>query len=188
MKLAVIDNGGQYTHRIMRTFQDLEVEAVIIPNTTPVEELNADAIAFSGSGSRVGLGEEDPMGNCGLYLDQFNGPIIGMCAGHQYIAKHYGGAAAPAKKPEYGTCELVIDDHDELFKGLPDKFIVWNTHNDEVSAISDQLKVLAHSENCPYQAIPHISKPIFGLQFHPEVQHTEHGSAIFENFLELAKA
>lgn len=190
VKVAVIDNGGQYTHRIMRTFQDLNeeafpVEAVIIPNTTPVEEIEADALAFSGSGTRVGIEGVDPLGNCGIYLDHFNSPILGMCAGHQLIAKHFGGDAKPAQTPEYGICELIIDDHDELFKGLPDAFTVWNTHNDEVSAISDQLKVLAHSKDCAYQAIRHVSKPIFGLQFHPEVQHTEHGSEIFKNFVEL---
>ena len=185
MKIAVIENGGQYTHRIMRTFQDLEVDAMIIPNTTSLEELDADAIAFSGGAVRMGLGEIGAMGNCNLYLDEFDGPIIGMCAGHQFIAIHFGGATAPAKVPEFGTCELIVDDPDVLFKGLPERFTVWNTHNDEVCAISPELKVLAHSKDGPYQAIRHVSKPIFGVQFHPEVQHTEYGPEIFKNFLEL---
>ncbi|MFH1424646.1 MAG: GMP synthase subunit A [archaeon] len=187
MNIAVIDNGGQYTHRIMRTFQDLEYDSEILPNTTPIEELSADAVAFSGSGLSVGGGEEFGMGNCELYLDKFNGPILGMCAGHQLIAKHFGGEAKPAGTPEYGITELIIDEPDELFKGLPSTIKVWNSHNDEVTAISDQLKALAHSKDCPYEAIRHVSKPIFGVQFHPEVQHTEHGAEIFKNFAELTK-
>jgi GMP synthase (glutamine-hydrolysing) len=72
-----------------------------------------------------------------------------------------------------------------LFKDLPEKFIAWNSHNDEVSEISEQLECLAHSKDCKYEAIKHKEKPIFGLQFHPEVQHTEHGQEIFKNFTDL---
>jgi len=190
MKVAVIDNGGQYAHRIYRTIQDLvvdfEVEVLILPNTTPLEELNTGAIAFSGSGLRLGEEDADPMGNCELYLDSFEGPILGMCAGHQLIAKHFGGEVAPAKTPEFGMTEIKLDKQGGVFEGVPPSFTAWNSHNDEVSALSNQLAVLAHSIDCPYEAIKHVSKPIYGLQFHPEVQHTEHGCLIFENFLKIA--
>lgn len=187
VKIVVIDNGGQYAHRIYRTLQDCGAEAEIMSNTTPVEEINADGIAFSGSGFMVGQGEAAGMGNCPSYLDKFNGPILGMCAGHQLIASHFNGTAQAAVVPGFGKTEIIIDEKDEIFEGLPDKFIAWNSHNDEVGSISDDMKLLAHSKDCQYEAICHKTKPIFGLQFHPEVQHTEYGYKIFENFVEICK-
>jgi len=184
MKVAVIDNGGQYAHRIMRTFQDVGAEAMIIPNTTPVEEINADAIAFSGSGLRIGEGEVDPMGNCRSYLDNFQGPILGMCAGHQLIAIHFGGKVGPAETPEFGKTEITITKKPGIFDNLPQTFTVWNSHNDEVTELPDCFESLASSKDCKYEAIKHKEKPVFGIQFHPEVQNTEHGTEIFKNFLE----
>ena len=185
IKIVVIDNGGQYTHRIYRTLQDAGAEAEIISNKTPIEEIVANGMAFSGSGSLVGQGEEAGMGNCDIYLDKFNGPILGMCAGHQLIAKHFGGKVSAAKIPEFGKTEIVVDNENQLFKGLPNNFIAWNSHNDEVVEISDKLEVLAHSSNCKYEAIRHKEKPIYGVQFHPEVQHTQFGKDIFKNFLNI---
>ena len=187
MKIVVIDNGGQYTHRIYRTLQDAGAEAEILPNITPAENIQADGMVFSGSGSLVGQGEEAGMGNCSVYLDTFNKPILGMCAGHQLIAKHFGGEVRAAQKPEFGKTEIEIDKQNVIFEGLPDKFVVWNSHNDEVSEISDQLEVLAHSNDCAFEAIKHKERPIYGLQFHPEVQHTEHGLEMCKNFLNVVE-
>jgi GMP synthase (glutamine-hydrolysing) len=187
VKIAVIDNGGQYAHRIYRTFQDCGAEVEIFPNTTPVEEIKADGIAFSGSGLMIGQGEAAGMGNCALYLDKFNGPILGMCAGHQLIASHFGGEAKEAATPEFGKTEILIDAKDEIFEGLPEKIIAWNSHNDEVASISENMESLAHSKDCPHEAVKHKTKPIYGLQFHPEVQHTEYGYEIFENFVKICK-
>jgi len=186
MKIAVIDNGGQYSHRIYRQFEDLGAEAVILPNSTPVEDLaEFDGLAFSGSGALVGQGEEAIMGNCGKYLDNFDGPILAMCAGHQLMAAHFGGSAKAADVPEFGKTEVKVDVQEDIFKDIPASMVVWNSHNDEVGSISDQIEVMAHSNDCPYEALRHKSKPIYGIQFHPEVQHTEYGEKIFENFLEL---
>ncbi|HIJ98718.1 TPA: GMP synthase, partial [archaeon] len=88
MKIIVIDNGSQYTHRIYRTLQDLKVETKIVPNTTPLEQIkDADALCFSGSGGLVSQGAS--MGNCPIYLEKFKGPILGMCAGHQLIREFF---------------------------------------------------------------------------------------------------
>jgi GMP synthase (glutamine-hydrolysing) len=127
------------------------------------------------------------MGNCDLYLDELEIPILGMCAGHQLIAAHFGGKASAAKKPEFGKTEILVDEQDELFDGFPKSFIAWNSHNDEVSKLSDELLKLAHSKDCPYEAIRHNELPIFGLQFHPEVQHTEYRYELFENFIKICK-
>ncbi len=187
VKTAVIDNGGQYTHRIKRTLEDAGAEAEIIPNTTKIEDIKAEALVFSGSGSLVGQGEEAGMGNCSLYLDKFDGPVLGMCAGHQLIAKKFGGKVRAAEKPEFGKTEIIIDHENDIFKELPEKQTVWNSHNDEVSEISDKLEVLAHSNDCEFEAVKHKEKPIYGVQFHPEVQHTEYGLDMLKNFLKIIK-
>src|SRR3989344_2223355 len=162
MKIFVIDNGSQYAHRIYRTFQDLKAEAKLVPNTTPFEEIkNADALAFSGSGGLVSQGAS--MGNCVVYLEKFSGPIIGICAGHQLIAEFFGGKVSPALEsvtgsPEFGKTEIIVDAENALFKGIPKNFTAWASHNDEVSEISSELELLAHSETCSYEAIKHKEK------------------------------
>src|SRR3989344_2075281 len=191
MKIIVIDNGSQYAHRIYRTLQDLGVETKIVPNTTPFNEVkNADGLCFSGSGGLVSQGAS--MGNCPEYLEKFQGPILGMCAGHQLIGEFFGGKVRSASEsdsgtPEYGKTEIIIDKHEGLFKGLPVKFAVWESHNDEVSEISPELELLAHSDTCAFEAIKHISRPIYGVQFHPEVQHSQFGREIYANFVHIAK-
>ncbi|MFO7872034.1 MAG: GMP synthase subunit A [Candidatus Undinarchaeales archaeon] len=187
VKTAVVDNGGQYTHRIKRTLEDAGSEAEIISNTTKIEDIEADSLVFSGSGSLVGQGEEAGMGSCSKYLEKFDGPILGMCAGHQLIAKKFGGKVRAAEKPEFGKTEIIIDKENDIFKGLPEKQTVWNSHNDEIEEISDKLEVLAHSNDCKFEAVKHTEKPIYGVQFHPEVQHTEYGLDMFKNFLKVVK-
>ena len=191
MKIAVIDNGGQYAHRIYRTFQDLGAEVIILSNSTPLGELfDFDGLAFSGSGGLVGQGEEEVMGNCGKYMDNFDGPILAMCAGHQLMAAHFGGTAMAAETPEFGKTEINVRIKEDIFENIPehgDSMIVWNSHNDEIGVLSEQLEAMADSKDCKYEAIRHKSKPIYGIQFHPEVQHTEYGEKIFDNFLRIVE-
>jgi len=191
MKIAVIDNGGQYAHKIYRQFQDLLAEAIILPNSTTLDELkDFDGLAISGSGGDVGESEGEVMGNCGKYFDEFDGPILAMCAGHQLMAVHFGGTVKAADVPEFGKTEVFVVKKEEIFNEIPvkqDSMIVWNSHNDEVNEISDQLEVMAYSNDCKFEAFRHKNKPIFGVQFHPEVQHTAYGEKIFENFLEIVE-
>jgi GMP synthase (glutamine-hydrolysing) len=99
---------------------------------------------------------------------------------------HCGGKAGPSEVPEYGLAKIRIIEKDDLFKGLPKEFLVWESHNDEVkSAIG--FSVLAVSDNCSVQAVKHLEKPYYGVQFHPEVNNTEHGEEILRNFAALAK-
>jgi len=186
MKVYVIDNGGQWTHREWRVLRYIGVDAEIVANTTPVEELSdADALVLSGGAPRVGL--QDKLGKCDEYLKHMDVPILGICAGHQFMARFFGGEAAPAKVPEYGKVEIEVVEEDVLFRGLPRKMIVWESHNDEVTRLPSRFILLASSPNCKVQAMRHESRPLFGLQFHPEVEHTEYGKEIFQNFLEEAK-
>ena len=185
MKVYVIDNGGQWTHREWRVLRDLEVDTKIIPNTTSFEELDVDGLVLSGgAGSTV---ESSVPGKIDDYLEKADFPILGICFGHHYLSLHFGGKTAPAETPEFGRMLIEIDEEDELFEGLPKTFNAWESHNDEVKELGDGFVSLAHSANCRIQALKYLKKPFYGVQFHPEVEHTEHGYDIFRNFLKLCK-
>jgi GMP synthase (glutamine-hydrolysing) len=177
----VVDNGGQWTHREWRVLREIGCDARIIPNTTPVGEINADALVLSGGAPRIAW-ESPKLGNCTDYLKEFPGPILGICVGHQIMALYYGGEAGPSEIPEYGLSKVTVVEEDDLFRGIPREFLAWESHNDEVKAVSN-FTVLALSENCKIQAIKHNEKPHYGVQFHPEVNNTEHGEEIFKNFV-----
>ncbi len=187
MRILVIDNGGQWTHREWRVLRDLGVETEIVPNKTPLDNIKADGLVLSGGSPRVGLNAE-AMGLCGDYIDKVGVPVLGICAGHQFMATHLGGKAGPSKVPEFGKVLVSIDDEDDLFKGLPDTLVAWESHNDEVTQLPPDFKSLAHSDNCQVQAMRHSSKPLFGLQFHPEVEHTDNGYEIFQAFIDVCGA
>lgn len=186
MKVYVIDNGGQWTHREWRTLRYLGVDAEIVANTTPLEKLgDADALVLSGGAPRIGL--EDTLGNTDVYLEHAHCPILGICAGHQYMARFFGGACGEARIPEYGKVEIGVIEPDALFADLPERMIVWESHNDEVVEMPPDFTLLASSENCTVQAMRHRTRPLFGVQFHPEVEHTQFGKEIFTNFLHEAQ-
>jgi GMP synthase (glutamine-hydrolysing) len=184
-KVYVIDNGGQWTHRIWRVLREIGCETKIIPNTTPVTGIDADALVLSGGAPRV-VWEAPKLGNCTDYLNEFHGPIMGICVGLQLMAICCGGKAGPSKVPEYGLAKLRVIEEDDLFLGLPKEFLVWESHNDEVKE-APGFMVLAVSENCSVQAVKHRKKPYYGVQFHPEVNNTEHGEEIYRNFVRVVK-
>ncbi|MCX8174591.1 MAG: GMP synthase subunit A [Candidatus Micrarchaeota archaeon] len=187
MEVLIVDFGSQWTHRIHRTLKYLDAHSQIIPVSTPVKEvLKADALVFSGGAIRIGLGDTKKIGNAAKFIDSFEGPIMGICAGQQFIGMHFGGKARPARGAEFGKVELFVDEHNELFEGLPDRFTVWASHNDEV-VDTPGFRVLAHSKDCSNHAFKSLSRPIYGCLFHPEVEHTEYGSEIYANFLKVAR-
>ncbi len=187
MKIYVVDNGGQWTHREWRVLRDLDIDSHIIPNDTPLEKLHdADALVLSGGAPSIAY-EKYKLGEQPRYLRELHIPILGICVGAQLIAEIFGGGSGPAKVPEYGKTEVWIDNSDDIFKGVPEKIIVWESHNDEIKSLGDLLLPLAHSQNCKYQAIMHKNKAIYGVQFHPEVEHTQYGEKIFMNFIEIAR-
>jgi len=182
-KVYVVDNGGQWTHRIWRVLRELNCDSKILPNTTPLKEIDAQALVLSGGAARIEW-ESVKLGNCIEYLDHFSGPIMGVCLGMQFMAIHFGGKAGPAQVAEYGIAHLEVLEEDLLFKGLPKHFNVWQSHNDEVKE-APGFEVLARSERCPIQAMKHKTRPLYGVQFHPEVNNTEHGEKIYANFLSI---
>jgi GMP synthase (glutamine-hydrolysing) len=187
VKIHVIDNGGQWTHREWRTLRDLNVETKIVPNTVSFDKISdVDGLVLSGGAPRVGV--ESDLGNCSEILEKANFPIVGICAGHQYIARFFGGKVTPADQPEFGKIELkIIKNGIDIFNEVPKKSIVWLSHNDEVSVIPSDFERIAESESCKVQAMRHKNKPLYGLQFHPEVEHSEYGEQIFKNFISICE-
>jgi GMP synthase (glutamine-hydrolysing) len=182
-KIYVVDNGGQWTHRIWRVLRDLDCNTKIILNTTPVNEIDADALVLSGGAPRISW-ESPKLGLCTEYLSKFEKPILGICVGQQLMAVFYGGTSGPSSIAEYGLAKIRVTEEDDLFKGLPKEFLAWESHNDEVKTVKD-FSVLAQSENCKIQAIKHCSKYHYGIQFHPEVTNTEFGEDIYRNFVKI---
>ena len=188
MKIWVVDNGSQWTHREWRVLRYLKQDTQMVDNKTPVEDLKAaglDGLLLSGGAPRVGL--EGALGACGDYLDQLDIPILGVCAGHQFMARHFGGAASPGKRPEFGQVEMTISDHDDILKDVPSPTIVWASHHDEVSKLPKDFRVLASSEDCPVQVMRHATRPLFGMSYHPEVEHTQAGVTMFRNFIRICE-
>ena len=189
VRIYVIDNGGQWTHREWRTLRDLEVDTAIVPNTTLMKDLQTkrvQGLVLSGGAPRIGL--DSSLGNCAEYLEKADFPILGICAGHQYMARFYGGEVRPSKVPEFGKIELkLLRKNDPLFDGVPERSIIWESHNDEVTKLPKLFDRLAESANCKIQAMKHKKKWFYGLQFHPEVEHTQFGEQIFKNFIRLCE-
>lgn len=186
----VIDNGGQWTHREWRVLKYLGATTKILPNDTPWSELEGEGlhgIVLSGGAPRVGV--EGSLGRCDEILDHADVPVLGICAGHQFIARHFGGEAAPGEG-EFGATDIELLPHEapDLFDGVPERSVVWESHHDEVTKAPEGFEVLARSERCSVQAMRDRQRRIWGVQFHPEVEHTEHGVRMFENFLLQCRA
>ncbi len=179
MDVVVIDNGGQWTHLEHRNLKDLGVNSRILPNTTDPESINCDAIILSGGRGSVNQG----CGLCDEYL-KLDKPVLGICMGLHIIANHFGGTVRRGRG-EFGRTTINIIDHDDIFKGLPEKIDVWESHSEEVTSLPKNFSLLASSESCDVQAIKF--KNIYGVQFHPEVKETQYGKDIIKNFLEAVK-
>jgi len=184
--IDVVDNGGQWTHREWRMLKYLKVDSQIIDNTTPVEDLRQlDGLILSGGAARIGLSGE--LGNCGNFL-KLDIPILGICAGHQFMARYYGGDARESPEPEFGAMEIeLVNEGGMIFAGTPAKQMVWESHNDEVHVVPDGFFITAKSPSCEVQGMENELGTRFGLQFHPEVNDSEFGKEMFENFVKICK-
>ncbi len=184
MKILVVNNHGQYNHRIHRTLHYLKIPSEIIPNSTAIDKINEKEPAgiILGGGPTI-----ERAGNCFKYVKELDYPILGICLGHQIIAKAYDGQIGAAGIESYAKIEISIKDENDIFKGLGDTMKVWASHKDEVIKLPEHFKTLASSPICEIEAMKHEDKPLYGIQFHPEVYHTENGPKLFENFYEACK-
>ena len=182
-KIIILDYGSQYTQLIARRIREQHVYSEIVPFNITVDKVKAYApkgIILSGGPNSV-FEEGAPGIDPGIF--DLGIPVLGVCYGMQLISQELGGRVQPGEAREYGKTEMTVVPGNELFKGLPDTFVVWMSHGDRVAEIPAGFKVSATSDNCPYAAIRNEEKRFFGIQFHPEVVHTQHGNQILSNFV-----
>jgi GMP synthase (glutamine-hydrolysing) len=182
-QVLIVDYGSQYTQLIARRVREQAVYCEIVPpwiETDRVRELAPRAMILSGGPGSVSAPGAPPFNEDLLELGI---PILGICYGEQLLVEHFGGRVEPASEREYGRAELELAGCDELFEGIESPTVVWMSHGDRVARLPASFRVLGTSENSPFAAIRHAERPIFGLQFHPEVAHTERGERLLENFL-----
>ena len=185
--ILVVDFGGQYCHLIARRIRELNVYSEIIPPSVTEEEireinlrLNVRGMILSGGPSSV---YEIDAPKINPQILNLGIPILGLCYGHQLIAYLLGGEVKRGAKQEYGVAYVTIDKPVGILKGLNSIEKVWMSHGDTVQSLPEGFEVLAHTENCPVAAFRHQEKALYGLQWHPEVIHTEHGMEILKNFI-----
>ncbi len=185
--ILVLDFGGQYCHLIGRRIREHGVYSEIVPHDISPEEVaalnqkfNVKGLIFSGGPSSV---YEPNAPKLHPRILEVNLPILGLCYGHQLLAQLTGSKVEPAACKEYGIAQVSIDKPVGVLEGLSEKEQVWMSHGDTVFAPPPEFEALAHTENCPVAAFRHKTKPIYGLQWHPEVIHTENGMRMLQNFI-----
>jgi GMP synthase (glutamine-hydrolysing) len=183
--ILVLDFGGQYSQLIARRVRECRVFSEMIPYDTPVEEIerrNPEGIILSGGPNSV-YGEGAPRVDDALF--DLDTPMLGICYGMQHMALSLGGEVGAVQIREYGRSDLIIKGHDGLFAGTPDEQKAWTSHGDAVFAAPEGFEVTAETPSVPIIAFeePTLRGGRFGVQFHPEVRHTEYGMEILKNFL-----
>ena len=181
-KIVVLDFGSQYSHLICRRIREFSVYAELVPYDISYEELqklNPTGIIFSGGPSSV-YSSDAPIPESKIF--DMNLPLLGICYGHQLIVNKYGGKVKRANK-EYGSSLLTIDSDKDLLNGVGESVRAWMSHGDEAEQIPEGFKVIGHTESAKAAAIASEEKSIYGIQFHPEVVHTEQGTEILKNFV-----
>ena len=181
-KIIVLDFGSQYSHLICRRIRDFSVYAELVPYDISLKELkklNPKGIIFSGGPSSV---YDSKAPTPAKKIFQLQIPILGICYGHQIIVNNFGGKVKRVNK-EYGSAVLSIDDNSDIFSGIGDSIRAWMSHGDEAKLVPDNFEIIGHTENARAAAISNKQKAVYGIQFHPEVVHTENGNEILKNFV-----
>jgi len=180
--IVVLDFGGQYSHLIARRVRESGVYSELVPHSVEPSELIEIApkgLVLSGSPSSV---YEEKAPKCNPEIFRLEIPILGICYGLHLISQMLGGKVERAEKKEFGRSELQILDKSDLFKGLGDRITVWMSHGDYVRELPPGFEATAVSPNSPFAAIKDPTRKIYGVQFHPEVVHTEQGKDMVRNF------
>ncbi|MCC8356889.1 MAG: glutamine-hydrolyzing GMP synthase [Oscillospiraceae bacterium] len=184
--VLIIDFGGQYNQLIARRVRECSVYCELKPYTITLEEIkafNPIGIIFTG-GPRSVYDPSAPHIDPAVF--DLGVPILGICYGCQLIAYTLGGSVTAAQADtarEYGKTHTYFDQNCKLFKDLPAESITWMSHGDYMAKIPESFRLAAHSEGCPTAAICDEKKGFYGVQFHPEVNHTEYGQQMLRNFL-----
>lgn len=178
-RIVVVDNHGQFTHLEHRTLRDMGVETTVVDNAVPPQEVEADGFVLSGGP------DIERRGYSGAYLD-IGVPVLGICLGMQIIAHEMGGTVGPGEYGGYADVTVdILDDEDPIVGSLAPETRVWASHADEVKSVPDGFTITASSEVCSIEAMSDVGRDLYGVQWHPEVAHTEQGAEVFENFIAL---
>jgi len=187
-KIAVLDFGSQYSHLICRRIREFSVYAELVPYDISLDglmEMNPRGVILSGGPSSV-YDRDAPTPEGRIF--EMGMPVLGICYGHQLIVDSFEGRVKRANR-EYGSSILTVDDDSDLLNGVGESIRAWMSHGDEAERVPEGFEILGHTESSKAAAIANQEKSIYGIQFHPEVAHTEQGTAILRNFvLNICKA
>jgi GMP synthase (glutamine-hydrolysing) len=191
-KVLVLDFGGQYNQLIARRVRECGVYCEVKPFSMTLEEIKAYdpiGIIFTGGPNSV---YDDSAPHVDPEIFRLGVPILGICYGCQLIAHYLGGRVTAAQDDtarEYGKTETYFDTDCRLYKGIPAEGVTWMSHGDYMEKVPEGFKLVAHSDACPNVGICDEARGFYGVQYHPEVNHTQHGTEMIHNFLyEVCKA
>lgn len=181
--VLVVDFGAQYAQLIARRVREAHVYSEIVPHTitaAAIAEKAPSAVILSGGPSSV-YADNAPSIDSGLW--KLGIPVFGICYGFQAMAQGLGGSVQQTGLSEFGRTPLAVREPGVLFAGLPASYSVWMSHGDSVASAPDGCVVLASTDGAPIAAFEDVNRRVAGVQFHPEVLHSEHGQRILEHFL-----
>jgi len=181
--VLILDFGGQYDQLIARRVREAKVYCEILPYNTPIDKirrLDPKGIILTGGPASV---NEEGAPYCDRELFELGIPILGICYGMQLMSVILGGEVTEAQQREYGKTEIRLDTSSQLFHGIRADTYCWMSHTYYVSRVPDGFRITAASKNCPAVAIEDEKRKLYGVQFHPEVEHTPEGRIMLNNFL-----
>jgi GMP synthase (glutamine-hydrolysing) len=182
-RILILDFGAQYGQLIARRVREQHVFCQVVRHDLPasrIAELKPSGLIFTGGPASV----YDPGApHCDPALFDLGIPVLGICYGMQLACHLLGGHVKASASKEFGRALCRVTESNGLFAGVPSETVVWMSHGDQVQAVNGDFVALAATETCPVAAVKHHSRPIYGLQFHPEVSHTPAGALILQNFL-----
>lgn len=181
--ILVLDFGSQYTQLIARRIREAKVYSKIVPwniSAQEIQEIRPKGLVFSGGPLSV-YDKGAPMPSQKIF--KLGLPILGICYGMQAIANFFDGKVQGSKEREFGRAELFVDSNKDLFVNLPTNLTCWMSHSDEIKTLPQGFVKIAHTLNASIAAFANRAKKIYGVQFHPEVAHTQRGVQILSNFV-----
>lgn len=183
-RIVILDFGGQYTRLIARRVRECGVYSVVLPYNSDISKIkspNNKGIILSGGPASV-LAKDAP--HCTKEILDLGLPIMGICYGMQLLSVMTGGSVAKAEKREYGRTAISLENsNNELLKGMPKDIQGWMSHTYQVDTLAEGFKAIANTKTCPVAAFANEDKKIYGVQFHPEVTHTDSGTIVLENYV-----
>ncbi len=181
--IVILDFGSQYSELIARRIRETQVYSEVLSYRTTAEQLrqlNPQGIILSGGPSSV-YGKGAP--HCDPEIWNLGLPVLGVCYGMQLMVQQLGGVVEQTDRGEYGKAQIAIDDPTDLLTNVNDHSIMWMSHGDSVTTLPDGFEILAHTDNTPCAAIADHERKLYGVQFHPEVVHSQGGQALIRNFV-----